>query len=98
MQILKCTQRSMQTAVHACTLHKCTKKTSAVFLKNEIDLLCNEINEIDQWCNDIGMVLNHSKCKTLVISFAKDKPNFQFSFSLYVPSLISKNPWNPSFF
>ena len=29
------------------------------------------INDIDQWCTENDMILNHSKCKELIISFAK---------------------------
>ena len=37
------------------------------------------------------MVLNHSKCKDLIISFANDKPNFQRLFikDQCVPSVLS---------
>ena len=32
------------------------------------------VDEIGQWCTDNDMQLNHSKCKELIISFAKNKP------------------------
>ena len=35
------------------------------------------INDIDQWCTENDMILNHSKCKELIISFAKDVPNLR---------------------
>ena len=35
------------------------------------------INYIDQWCTENDMILNHSKCKELIISFAKDVPNLR---------------------
>lgn len=38
------------------------------------------IDEIDEWCTENDMVLNHSKCKDLIISFANTMPNFQRLF------------------
>ena len=35
------------------------------------------INNIDQWCTENDMMLNRSKCKELIISFAKDVPNLR---------------------
>ena len=35
------------------------------------------INDIDQWCTENDMMLNHSKCEELTISFAKDAPNLR---------------------
>ena len=32
------------------------------------------VDEIGQWCTDNDMQLNHSKCKELIISSAKNKP------------------------
>ena len=34
-------------------------------------------NNIDQWCTENVMMLNRSKCKELIISFAKDVPNLR---------------------
>ena len=36
------------------------------------------VDEIGQWCTDNDMQLNHSKCKELIISFAKNKPQLCF--------------------
>ena len=38
------------------------------------------IDEIDEWCTENDMVLNHSKCKDLIISFANDTSNLQRLF------------------
>ena len=35
------------------------------------------INNIEQWCTENDMMLNRSKCKELIISFAKDVPNLR---------------------
>ena len=35
------------------------------------------INNNDQWCTENDMMLNRSKCKELIISFAKDVPNLR---------------------
>ena len=35
------------------------------------------INDIDQWCTEHDMIFNHSKCKELIISFAKDVPSLR---------------------
>ena len=35
------------------------------------------IHDIQKWCTENDMVLNHAKCKELIISFAKDIPNFR---------------------
>ena len=38
------------------------------------------IDNIDEWCTENDMILNHSSCKDLIISFANDTPNFQRYF------------------
>ena len=43
--------------------------------KDDQSNLQSVIHETDQWCTENDMVLNHCKCKDLLISFAKDTPN-----------------------
>jgi hypothetical protein len=44
------------------------------------------------------MVPKHAKCKELIISFAKDTPNFRALAvswrTLYFPGFVSKRPWS----
>ena len=45
-------------------------------MKGEQSHLKSLIDVIEKWCIENDMVLNHTKCKELIISFAKDLPNF----------------------
>ena len=45
--------------------------------KRRLGNLQSVINDIDQWCAENNVMLNQSKCKELIISFAKDVPNLR---------------------
>ena len=46
-------------------------------MKGEQSHLQSLIDVIEKWCIENDMVFNHTKCKELTISFAKDLPNFR---------------------
>ena len=48
---------------------------SEVICKCEKRRMQSLVNEINSWCIINDMKLNHSKCKDMIISFAKDQPN-----------------------
>ena len=50
---------------------------SETIIKGKQSHLQTIIDDIEKWCTENDMVLNHAKCKELIISFAKDTPNFR---------------------
>ncbi len=47
---------------------------SEVINKGEQGKMQSLVNVINTWCIDNDMKLNQSKCKDMIISFAKDRP------------------------
>ena len=50
---------------------------SETIIKGEQSHLQTFIDDIEKWCTENDLVLNHAKCKELIISFAKHTPNFR---------------------
>ena len=50
---------------------------SETIIKGEQSHLQTVIDDIEKWCTENDLVLNHAKCKELIISFAKHTPNFR---------------------
>ena len=49
---------------------------SETIKKGKENHLQTVIDDIEKWCVENDMVLNHNKCKELIISFAKETPDF----------------------
>jgi hypothetical protein len=43
----------------------------------QISTIKTVIDDIGKWCTESDMVLDHAKCKELIISFTKDTPSFR---------------------
>ena len=63
---------------------------SETIMKGEQSHLQSLIDVTEKWCRENDMVLNHTKCKELIISFAKDPPNVRPLFvGVYCISRVS---------